>query len=186
MSPEPEMIVLDTNVLSELARPRPRWRVTEWLRTSKATLAIPYTAVYEIERGILKLRSTDPNRAADLSLWLENLLSSKMQFLSMDAAVARVSAAITSVPALRDLWMPDVRSRNPKSREDLAIAALAITRGAAIATINVNDFVRINSYFPLPGVYDPVSANWIIPSKAIRTSSPQTHRPPQDASQLQS
>ena len=49
------MILLDTNVLSELAKPRPDPRVVAWTRHSATALAVPTIAVAEMVYGIEKL-----------------------------------------------------------------------------------------------------------------------------------
>ena len=42
------MILLDTNVLSELVKPRPDVRVVAWTRRSAGALAVPTIAVAEM------------------------------------------------------------------------------------------------------------------------------------------
>ena len=46
------MILLDTNVLSELAKPQPDPRVVSWARHSAAALAVPTIAVAEMAYGV--------------------------------------------------------------------------------------------------------------------------------------
>lgn len=157
------MFLLDTNVLSELAKQCPDTRVLDWLKENITHLALPFSAVYELERGICSLRRKDPVRAEQLLQWLDKLLASGLPFLSMDAPTARIYATISSHPALTQLWVPEVRAGRVKSREDLAIAALAISCNAAIATMNVRDFRRIHDLFPLPGIYNPALSEWIVP-----------------------
>lgn len=168
MAQDPDLILLDTDVVSQWTKKRPHPDVIDWLHTCRIPLAIPFGAVYEIERGICRLEAIDQERAISLRNWLDDLLASELPFLGMDVTTARIYADITTHPALQDLWMPDTRSRKIKSKQDLAIAALAIARSAAIATMNVRDFLRIHTHYPLPGIYNPASAEWIIPYHKVR------------------
>jgi predicted nucleic acid-binding protein len=49
------VILLDTNVLSELVKPQPDLRVVSWTRRSSGPLAVPTIAVAEMAFGIEKL-----------------------------------------------------------------------------------------------------------------------------------
>jgi hypothetical protein len=40
------------------------------------------------------------------------------------------------------------------------IAAIAISRRAAVATGDVDDFLAIHRHFALPGLYDPFTGEW--------------------------
>jgi toxin FitB len=67
------LILLDTNVLSELVRPRPDPRVVIWTRHSAAALAIPTIAVAEMAFGIEKL--AEGRRREDLLAGLHRLVT---------------------------------------------------------------------------------------------------------------
>jgi len=162
MSPEPEMFVLDTNVLSSLAHKRPNPNVIAWILSTTSAVSIPFSALIEIERGIQNLAGRNPLRQRQLAEWLESLLASDMPVLGMDAEIARQFAKMTMVPALHDLWMTNPMAKKPHLGQDLAIAATAIVVEAPIATLNIKDFVRIHRYFPLPGVFDPASRTWVV------------------------
>ena len=49
------MILLDTNVLSELTRPRPAPQVVAWLEENEPLLALPAIALAELRYGIARL-----------------------------------------------------------------------------------------------------------------------------------
>ena len=68
------MILLDTNVLSELVKPRPEPRVVTWTRHSAAALAIPTIAVAEMAFGIKKL--AEGQRREDLLAGLHRVVTS--------------------------------------------------------------------------------------------------------------
>ncbi|MEO3998887.1 PIN domain-containing protein [Mesorhizobium sp. CAU 1732] len=162
LSPLPSMYVLDTNVLSELARKRPNPTVVDWVASEPTAMSIPFGAVIEIERGIVNLASRDISGAHLFSEWLGSLLASDIVFLPMDSDTARLYGRMTMVPALRDLWFPSTPPKKLKLGQDLSIAAVAIITGAPIATMNIKDFLRIDRYFPLPGLYNPAMSEWCI------------------------
>ena len=49
------MILLDTNVLSELTRPRPSPRVVAWLDADGPLLAVPTVVLAELRYGIARM-----------------------------------------------------------------------------------------------------------------------------------
>ncbi|MEI5679547.1 MULTISPECIES: PIN domain-containing protein [unclassified Mesorhizobium] len=156
------MFILDTNVLSQFAYRKPHPGILSWLQNLSASVAIPFGAVIEIQRGIEKLSLHDSVRSSALQEWLQSLLVSDIPFLGMDAPTAQLYARMTAVPALRDFWMPPANAKTPKLGQDLSIAATAIIHNAPIATMNTKDFLRINGFFPLPGVFDPAAATWSV------------------------
>jgi predicted nucleic acid-binding protein len=126
------MIVLDTNVVSELMKPRPAESVVQWLAT------LPTTSVYttsitqaEILHGLLLLplgRRRDGLEQAATAMFREDFAGRILGF-SSDAALPY--ALIASERR---------RAGRPISHFDAQIAAIARTTGAALATRNVPDF----------------------------------------------
>ena len=49
------MILVDTNVLSEVTKPRPEPRVIAWLERNEPSLALPTIALAELRYGIARL-----------------------------------------------------------------------------------------------------------------------------------
>jgi len=124
------VILLDTNVLSELVKPRPHPGVVSWTRHSAAALAIPTIAVAEMAFGIEKL--AEGRRREDLLAGLHRLViefADRLFDFNVKAAWAygRILAAARK------------RGR-PMSVPDAAIAAIAAANGCALATRNVEDF----------------------------------------------
>ena len=125
------MIVLDTNVVSELMRPDPAPQVAAWvrgrdrpeLRTTSITLA-------EIRYGIARLPDGRRKQAL-LAAASETFRAFEDQVLPFDAAAAEQYAAIASSRE---------RSGKPISGFDALIAAVCRSRGAALATRNLADF----------------------------------------------
>lgn len=126
------MIVLDTNVLSELMRPRPHPSVTKWIAGQPASsLYTSSITQAEILHGILLLpkgRKRSAIEAAATGMFEEEFAQRILGFGS-DAASAHAQIA-----AARS------RAGRPISQFDAQIAAIARTTGAALATRNVADF----------------------------------------------
>ena len=65
--------LLDTNVISELKRPKPNGQVVDWFATAaKESLYLSVLTLGEIRKGINKL--TDGQKKQALSGWLEKEL----------------------------------------------------------------------------------------------------------------
>lgn len=128
------MIVLDTNVLSELLAPNPSPAVVSWLAAQPAA-AVFTTAVTEAEilYGLALLpdgRRRQALEAAVRPVFSEDLAG---RVLAFDREAAASYAAIAA------------RRRaigRPISQFDAQIAAIAVSRGASIATRNVADFAE--------------------------------------------
>jgi len=124
------LILLDTNVLSELVKPRPDPRVVTWTRHVAGALAIPTIAVAEMAFGIEKL--VGGKRREDLLAGLRRLVTEfadRLFDFNVDAAWAygRILANAR-------------KKGRPMSVPDAAIAAIAAANGCALATRNVDDF----------------------------------------------
>lgn len=162
MSPNRRMHVLDTNVVSQLIRKKPQTNVVRWMTEMGSSLAVPFGCVIEIQRGIVMLQERDAARSLELQSWLDCLFVSNISFLPMDADTSKLYAQMTLVPSLKDLWTQSPQAKADKIKQDLAIAASAIVHRAVVATINIKDFLRIDRYFPLPGLFDPALLEWSI------------------------
>ncbi len=125
------MIVVDTNVLSELMRPSPQPSVRQWvLGQPAADLVTTAVSMAEILYGLARL--PDGQRRDDLQVAATQVFTAfASQILPFDAAAARHYAAIVD---RRD------RMGRPIDGFDAQIAAIAASRGAAVATRNLRDF----------------------------------------------
>lgn len=126
------MIVLDTNVVSELMRPEPAPAVLTWMqRSSGHGLYTTAVTIAEIRYGIARLpegrRRQALHQAAD-----EIFAAFPRQVLPFDLACAGVYAAIV---ASRE------KQGNPISGFDAQIAAICRSQAASLATRNTKDFV---------------------------------------------
>lgn len=121
--------LLDTNVVSEPARPKPSPRVLAWLESVPSdALFVSVLTLGEIRKGVEQL--AEPKRRERLRLWLETDLAQWFgpRVLPIDAAVAdrwgRMLAAVGRP-------MPSI---------DSLLAATAVTHGLRLATRNDADF----------------------------------------------
>lgn len=128
------MIVLDTNVLSEILRPVPEPRVVEWLeRQARTSLFTTTVTRGELFYGVRLL--PDGQRRRGLLEALQAIFDEDFagQVLNFDSEAADHFASIAA--ARRMLG-------RPISQFDAMIAATAGSRGAALATRNVRDFTE--------------------------------------------
>jgi predicted nucleic acid-binding protein len=121
------LYLLDTNVVSELRRPRPHGAVLAWIADVPADrLLLSAVTVGEIQAGIEVTREQDRQKAEALETWLDEIVAT-FSVLPMDAAVFREWAR------LKD-------RKSDSLLEDAMIAATAIVHGLTVATRNVRDF----------------------------------------------
>ncbi|HET9767727.1 MAG TPA: type II toxin-antitoxin system VapC family toxin [Thermoanaerobaculia bacterium] len=139
--------LLDTNVLSELRRPRPDAKVVRFV--ADQALDVLYVSVVtfaEIRFGIERVQ--DVRRRMELSDWLEHKLRPMFEGRALE---------ITEDIMLRwRLLVDEGRSRGHTfSQPDLIIAATALHHGMTIVS-------RDTSEYELAGapVFDPWTASW--------------------------
>lgn len=121
------MYLLDTNVISELRRPRPHGAVLAWFESvADSDLHISAVSLGEIQAGIELTRDQDAAKAAELERWVD-LLAASYNVLSMDAASFRN-------------WARLMHRRSDTLYEDAMIAATAIRHQLKVVTRNVADF----------------------------------------------
>lgn len=128
------MIILDTNVLSELLAPSPAPAVLAWL-SAQPVQSVFTTAVTEAEilYGLALLpegRRRQALEAAVMPIFAEDLAG---RVLAFDRDAARSYAAIAAHRRVIG---------RPISQFDEQIAAIAASRGASVATRNVADFAE--------------------------------------------
>ena len=126
------MIVLDTNVLSEIMRPKPATKVIDWMAAQAAPdLYTTSITQAEILHGLMLLppsRRRSALEAAASSMFDEDFAG---RILGFGSDVA---------PAYAQLASDRRRAGRPISHFDAQIAAIARSVGAAIATRNTADF----------------------------------------------
>ena len=127
------MIVLDTNILSELMRPQPAERVLEWLdRQPTERLFTTAVSEAEIRYGLALLPA---GRRRDLLLDAATAAFSELlggRVLPFDSEASSAYAAIAATRRA---------SGHAISQFDCQIAAICRARGATLGTRNVGDFI---------------------------------------------
>lgn len=121
--------LLDTNVVSELRKPRPHGAVVAWVSAmDDAQLHLSAVTLGEIQAGVEITREQDAAKAKDkdIEAWLD-LVSQTYNVLPMDAAVFRA-------------WARLMHRQSNTLYEDAMIAATARVHGLTVATRNVADF----------------------------------------------
>ena len=126
------MIVLDTNVLSEIIREKPNGKVVTWLEAQPLT-GLFTTAITQAEMllGVALLpggRRRHGIEKAVAGMFDEDFAG---RVLSFDEAAARSYAVIASARR---------RAGRPIAQFDAQIAAIAHCRKAILATRNTSDF----------------------------------------------
>jgi predicted nucleic acid-binding protein len=129
------LIVLDTNVISELMRLRPERLVFDWVaRQSPASLYITTITQAEILYGLARLPAG--KRRAEMEAQYRATLTEEFggRVLSFDPAAAE---------AYGPMMARIQRQGRPADTHDVQIAAIAMSRGAAVATRNMADFANL-------------------------------------------
>lgn len=118
-------MLVDTNVLSELARPAPDPLVVGWARRVPLPLSISAVTLEEIHFGL----SWRPN--VEIEAWFETFLIESCRVLPITGPIARRAGELRG--RLR-------RSGRQRTQADMLIAATAQVHQISVATRNVRDF----------------------------------------------
>lgn len=124
--------LVDTNVLSEAAKPRPDPQVLDWLGRHESQLHVSTVTIGELRRGIERL--PDAKRKAKLSHWLQQVCECMQgRILSYNTSTAHVWGQLKAKWERAGLTVPSL---------DSLIAATAKRHGLTLVTRNVADFRR--------------------------------------------
>ena len=124
------MYLLDTNVISELRRPRPNGAVVAWL-SSAEQLFIAAVTFGELQAGVEMTRRQDPEKAAAIEAWIDSVAAT-YSIIAMDEVIFRQ-------------WARLMHRRSNNLIEDAMIAATALIRNLTVVTRNVRDFDQLGA-----------------------------------------
>ena len=121
------MYLLDTNVVSELRKPRPHGAVVAWLEgIADEDLHLSAMTLGELQAGVEITRERDADKAAEIELWIDQVAQA-WNILPVDARVFRT-------------WAKLMHRRPDHLFEDALIAATAIVHHLVVVTRNVRHF----------------------------------------------
>jgi hypothetical protein len=131
------MIILDTNVVSEIMRPKPDERVIRWLdRQPHSSIWTTSVTVFEVCFGLeaMPIGKRRTAMMASFERWLGEIVQQRIA--GYDETAARRSAELA---AGRE------RRGRPDDLRDTMIAGIVLASNAKIATRNVKHFEDIAS-----------------------------------------
>ena len=119
--------LVDTNVVSEIRKPRPHGAVVAWLSDrASEQLFLSAVTLGELQAGIERTRHQNATKASEIERWVDQVAAS-YQIIPMDASCFRECARIMD--------------RKPDGLlEDAMIAATARVHGLIVATRNQKNF----------------------------------------------
>ncbi len=124
------MYLLDTNVVSELRRPKPHKAVLSWFaEIPDDQLFLSAVTIGEIQVGIEITREQDAEKANELEDWLNQVVASYGIF-PMDLATFRE-------------WARLKHRKSDTLIEEAMIAATADVHRLTVVTRNVSDFKKL-------------------------------------------
>ena len=121
------MYLLDTNVVSELRKPKPHGAVLAWINgVAESDLFLCAITLAEIQAGIEITRQQDKAKAQAIEHWLDQVAST-YNILPLDGEVLRV-------------WAKMMHQQSDTLYEDGMIAACARVNKLTVVTRNISDF----------------------------------------------
>ena len=134
--------LIDTNVVSEIFKPRPEPRVIDWFGSQMANdLFLASISLGELVRGVRRMR--ERARRERFERWIDHDLATQFQgrILPFDREAAVIWGEIMG---------DGDRAGRPKPMADAQIAAVARRHGLTLVTRNIRDFAGMEV-----GLLDP-------------------------------
>jgi predicted nucleic acid-binding protein len=119
--------LVDTNVLSELPKPRPNASVLRWLE-GQTEVAISAITLEELTFGVERARGISRDR---LRAWLQALMDSAPRVIPVSGLVASTAGRLRA--------QREAKGR-PVAQADMLVAASALSEGLVLATRITRDF----------------------------------------------
>jgi toxin FitB len=122
----PQFLV-DTNVVSELRKPKPHGAVVAWIAAAlEEDLCLSAVTLGELQAGIEITREQDALKASEIEEWIDQL-SLTWNVLPLDGRTFRI-------------WAQLMHHRSDDLLVDALIAAVAIQHRLVVVTRNTADF----------------------------------------------
>jgi predicted nucleic acid-binding protein len=122
--------LLDTNIISELRRPRPHGGLIAWLSSvAPDQVFISAVTLGELQAGVENARQQDAERAEIIESWIESIAAS-YNVLAMDGGAFRC-------------WARLMHGKPAGLLADAMIGATAIVHNLTVVTRNLRDFERL-------------------------------------------
>ena len=119
--------LFDTNVVSELRKPKPHGAVVAWVNTLRPEqIFLSAVTIGEIQAGVELTRKNDADKAREIEAWL-TMVEASFTALPVDSACFRE-------------WARLMAGKSTVLMEDAMIAATARIHGLNVATRNERDF----------------------------------------------
>jgi predicted nucleic acid-binding protein len=119
--------LLDTNIISELRKPKPHGGVVAWINgLQEEQLFLSVVTLGELQASIERTRRQAPEKARAIELWVDQLAES-FQILPMDTRCFRE-------------WARLMEGKSKQVLEDAMIAATARVYALTVVTRNERDF----------------------------------------------
>ena len=119
--------LLDTNIISEVRKPRPHGGVLAWIEGLREDqLYISAVTIGELQRGVERARSKDKAKALAIESWLDQLENTS-KVIPMNGTCFRE-------------WARLMEGKSDHLLEDAMIAATARVHALKVATRNEGDF----------------------------------------------
>jgi toxin FitB len=126
------MYLLDSNIVSEVRRPRPHGGVVAWMQSLPPDqMFLSAFTLREIQAGLEHQRAKNPELAQALENWMVRI-ESTFTVLAMDGPAFKRHAQL-------------MHGKSQALYEDALIAATAIRNGLIVATRNVRDFKTLGA-----------------------------------------